>query len=109
MRGALLFLLTLMLVTPGGRADLADFVGQTADFYDAGAPYSAMMLALTAGMALVILLMLRRRKPEKRHLIIIRSEVSAPLADPNAPPRRKKRRFGWLQTIRPLIKRLSWA
>jgi hypothetical protein len=107
MRGALLFLLTVMLVTPGGRENIADFVGQTAEFYDAGAPYTAMMLSLTAGMALVILLMLRRRKPEKRHLIIIRSEVSAPPAD--AQPRRKKARFGWLRTIRPFFKRLSWA
>jgi|SRR5215471_13402853 len=108
MRGALLFLTTILLITPGGRDNIQDLITRTGTFYDAGAPYSAMMLWLTAGMALVLLLMLRRRKPEDRQVLVIRWQSGSPAPD-NLAPRRKKARFAWVLRIVPFIKRFSWA
>jgi hypothetical protein len=108
MRGAILFLTTILVITPGGRENIEDFVTRTSVFYEANAPYSAMMLWLTAGMALVLLLMLRRRKPEQRRVIIIRWQSGSPAPESTA-PRRKKARFAWVHRVVPFIKRFGWA
>jgi hypothetical protein len=108
MRGALLFLTTILLITPRGRENISGVMERTSTFYAAGAPYTAMMLWLTAGMALIVLLMLRRRKPAERQVIVIRWESGAP-APESSVPRRKKARLAWVLRIVPFIKRFSWA
>ena len=97
MKGALLFLATIMLATPGGRLEIQEFADRTADHYTAGSPYTAVMLWISAGMALIVLMMMRRTNPARRQVLVIRWEVTGDAFDGNATPRRKRSRLAWLR------------
>jgi hypothetical protein len=103
MRGALLFLATMMVVTPGGRGEIEEFADRTSRLYDAAAPYSTAMLWLTAGMALVIALMLRRAR-EKERPLLVKTEVSGPIFNGNEERRRTKSRFSWMWRLTHRVK-----
>jgi hypothetical protein len=104
MRGALLFLATIMIVTPGGRSNIGEFTARTSTLYDNAAPYSSMMLLLTAFMALVVALMLRRSRVGGNRMLIVRTEVSGPMFNGSSQRRQRKSRFSWLRRIPALIR-----
>jgi hypothetical protein len=99
MRGALLFLTTIMVITPGGRNNIGDFLDRTCTLYTEAAPYSTMMIALAVCMALLLPLMVRRPAPARCQIVLIRSEISAAAFDGTAPIRPMKRRFHWSRIL----------
>jgi len=66
MWGAALFFITIVMVTPDGRAVVCDYVQQTICLFVAQLPYSDVALALMAISAVASLLMLRPRRMERR-------------------------------------------
>lgn len=65
MWGAALFLITIVMVTPGGRAVAGEYLRQTLSLFAEQLPYSDAALGFMALSALACLLVMLRRTPEK--------------------------------------------
>jgi hypothetical protein len=75
MWGASLFSITILLATSSGRSALEAYVGQTITRFAEQAPYSYLILAFAAALALVLQLMMRRRSSETPVVFRVRWEL----------------------------------
>jgi len=75
MWGASLFSITILLATSSGRSALEAYAGQTINRFADQAPYSYLIVAFAAALALVMLVMMRRRSPETPVVFRVRWEL----------------------------------
>jgi len=66
MWGAVLFFITIVMVTSDGRAAAGEYAAQTMAMFNSQLPYSDVALAVMAVSSLVCLLLLCKRTRERR-------------------------------------------
>ena len=82
MRGASLFFITIVIVTPRGRAALEAYSSETLTRFTVQSPYSYLTLVSMAAIALMLLRMMRQRRTETRAVCIVRREIRGPVVVP---------------------------
>lgn|SRR5689334_24530164 len=81
MKGAALFLFTMMMVTPSNRTAVQAYVDQTTARLAAESPFPQVILVSTGLIALMLMFILRDRGPARRTRLIVHSEIRGRAAD----------------------------
>jgi hypothetical protein len=81
MKGAALFLFTMMMVTPSNRTAVQAYVDQTTARLAAESPFPQVILVSTGLIALMLMFILRDRGPARRTRLIVHSEIRGRVAD----------------------------
>src|SRR5215831_9885470 len=81
MKGAALFLFTVLMVAPGERTAVEAYVNQTTARLAAEAPFPQVVLVSTGLIALMLMFILRGRGPERPPQFILHREIRGTASD----------------------------
>src|SRR5438477_103659 len=81
MKGAALFLFTMVMVTPSNRTAVQAYVDQTTARLAAESPFPQVVLVSTGLIALMLMFILRDRRPARQTRFIVRRELRGPAGD----------------------------
>ena len=93
MKGAALFLFTLMIADSGNRTAIQAYVEQTTSRLAAESPFPEVVLVSTGLIALMLMFILRDRGPARQTPFIVHREIRGLAGDEAATPVLGRRRF----------------
>src|SRR5437764_14325166 len=99
MRGACLFLITILLVTSSGRSALETYSSLTLDRFAEQPPYSYMALVFMAAIALVLRMMMRHQRRERPDTSFVWLEIRGPVGAEHPQRIQKPRRSARLRAF----------
>jgi hypothetical protein len=81
MKGAALFLFTIVMLTPGNRTAVQAYVDQTTARLAAESPFPQVVLVSTGLIALMLMFILRDQRPARQTRFIVLKEIRGPAGD----------------------------